>query len=234
MGRLRRQGLWTGSGRWDLDMTEVIEVDAQPLIDGPADAGSLLILAHGAGQGPESPFMAHITHALVTAGDLRVIRPSFPYMAKTAADGRKRPPDREPKLLESLRLVVESHRAGPQRLVIGGKSMGGRIGAMLADEVGAAGLVCLGYPFHTPGNPEHTRLEALAALRAPALICQGERDPFGNRDDVAGYRLSPTVRLAWITDGEHSFKPRKASGRTWEDNLNMASELVLAFLHGLD
>jgi hypothetical protein len=114
--------------------------------------------------------------------------------------------------------------------VIGGKSMGGRMAAMLADEVGAVGLVCLGYPFHPPGKPERTRLEALAALRTPALICQGERDPFGNRDDVAGYTLSPSVQLAWIPDGEHSFKPRKASGTTWAQNLQTAVAAVQGFL----
>lgn len=204
----------------------------KPLYDGPADAEMVLILAHGAGQPPDSEFMAAVAERLA-AGGVRVLRPWFPYMARAAAEGRKRPPDGEAKLLSALREVITAERGRAGRLAIGGKSMGGRIAAMLADEVGADGLVCLGYPFHPPGKPERTRLEALAALRTPALICQGERDPFGNREDVAGYDLSPTVQLAWIADGEHSFKPRKASGRTWAQNLDCASAQALDFLCAL-
>ncbi len=204
----------------------------QPLENGPAQASRVLILAHGAGQGPDSPFMSAMADRLARGG-VRVVRPWFPYMAKTAADGRRRPPDREPKLLETLRAVITAEQARAERLAIGGKSMGGRMAARLADEVSAAGLVCLGYPFHPPGKPERTRLEALAELRTPALICQGERDPFGHRDDVAGYRLSTNVQVAWISDGEHSFKPRKLSGHSWSDNLDAAATQVLAFLRAL-
>jgi predicted alpha/beta-hydrolase family hydrolase len=205
---------------------------AAPLLDGPPHAQLALILAHGAGQGPDAPFMAHIA-AKLAAGGVRVVRPWFPYMARAAAEGRRRPPDREPVLLDALRAVVAAEQARGGRVVVGGKSMGGRIAAMLADDLGAAGLVCLGYPFHPPGKPERTRLDALARLRAPALVCQGERDPFGNRADVAGYALSSAVRVAWIADGEHSFKPRKASGRTWTQNLDDVAALVLSFLRGL-
>jgi hypothetical protein len=205
-------------------------MDTKPLIDGSGDAGIVLILAHGAGQAPDSEFMAHMA-ARIAAGGARVVRPWFPYMARAAAEGRRRPPDREPRLLDALREVIDAERGAAGRLAIGGKSMGGRIAAMLADEVGAAGLVCLGYPFHPPGKPERTRLDALAGLRTPALICQGERDPFGDRDEVVGYGLSPAIRVAWIADGEHSFKPRKASGRTWMQNLDEAAALTLAFLH---
>lgn len=205
---------------------------SKPLYDGPADAEVVLILAHGAGQSPDSDFMAAMAERLA-AGGVRVLRPWFPYMARAAAEGRKRPPDGQAKLLSALREVIAAERARAATLAVGGKSMGGRIAAMLADEADAAGLICLGYPFHPPSKPERTRLEALAALRTPALICQGERDPFGNRDEVAGYGLSPAVRLAWIADGEHSFKPRKASGRTWVQNLDAAAAQALDFLRTL-
>ena len=204
----------------------------RPLVDGPADAAVVLVLAHGAGQGPESDFMAQMA-ARLASGGVRVVRPWFPYMARAAAEGRRRPPDRESVLLDALRDSIEAVRSPAARLAVGGKSMGGRMAAQLADEVRAAGLVCLGYPFHPPGKPERNRVGPLAALRVPALICQGERDPFGNRADVEGYALSPGVRVAWIADGEHSFKPRRASGRTWAQNLDDAAALVLDFLRTL-
>lgn len=200
--------------------------------DGPTHAEVLLILAHGAGQPPDSEFMAAMAGRLA-AGGVRVARPWFPYMARAAAEGRKRPPDREKRLVSALREAIAVAPAGGGTLVIGGKSLGGRIAAWLADEVDAAGLVCLGYPFHPPGKPERIRLETLAALRTPALICQGERDPFGTRDEVAGYALSPAVQLAWIADGEHSFKPRRASGRSLAQNLDEAAARTLDFLRAL-
>ncbi|WP_058555219.1 alpha/beta family hydrolase [Thiohalocapsa sp. ML1] len=198
------------------------------LLDGPADTGLLLILAHGAGQGPDAPFMAEMARR-IAAGGVRVVRPWFPYMAKSAADGRRRPPDRLPVLCAALREVVAAERGSGAWLVIGGKSMGGRVAATLADELGVAGLVCLGFPFHPPGKPERTRLDALSALSTPTLICQGERDPFGHRAEVAGYGLCAAVQMAWIPDGEHSFKPRVASGRTWAQNLDAAAAAVLGF-----
>ena len=87
--------------------------------------------------------------------------------------------------------------------------------SLIADERGAAGLVCLGYPFHPPGKPDRLRTEHLRVLRTPTLICQGTRDPFGKRDEVAGYALAPSIRLAWIAEGDHSFTPRGQSGRSW-------------------
>jgi uncharacterized protein len=108
--------------------------------------------------------------------------------------------------------------------------MGGRIASMIADEVGAAALICLGYPFHPPGNPNKARTEHLYTLRTPTLILQGARDPFGGRDEVAALNLPRKVRVRWLADGEHSFKPRKASGRTEAQNLAEAVDEAAAFL----
>ena len=91
------------------------------------------------------------------------------------------------------------------------------------------GLVCLGYPFHAPGKPEKPRTEHLLTLATPTLICQGTRDPFGRKDEVETYRLSSTIKLQWIEDGEHSFKPRKKSGRTEEQNINIAVNAIEKF-----
>ena len=103
----------------------------------------------------------------------------------------------------------------------------------MPDEAGVRGLVCLGYPFHPPGRPERLRTAHLAELRTPALIVQGERDPLGTVAEVEGYELAKTVRLAWLPDGEHSFRPRVRSGHTEEENLQRAVELVAEFAVGL-
>ena len=122
-----------------------------------------------------------------------------------------------------------AHLNGGERLVVGGKSLGGRIASMVADRAGVRGLVCLGYPFHPPGKPERLRTQHLENLRTPALVVQGTRDMFGSREDVAGYRLSEAIRIAWIEDGDHSFKPRASSGRTESQNLAEAIARVREF-----
>lgn len=204
----------------------VEEIELQ--VDGPADASAVLILAHGAGQAMDSPFMTAITGALATAG-IRVVRFDFPYMTRAKREGKRRPPDREAVLLATFRAVIAMQRSDAT-LVIGGKSLGGRMASLLADETGVAGLVCLGYPFHPPGRPEKLRTAQLQALRTPALICQGTRDPFGNEKEVSNYSLSKSIEILWVEDGEHSFKPRKASGRTEAQNLADAAAAVTAFV----
>ena len=200
------------------------------LSNGPDSAPVRLILAHGAGQGMDSPFMTEI--ALRLASDnLQVTRFNFPYMQQRALSGSKRPPDREPKLLDSWREAVAGIRQSPSdRLFIGGKSMGGRMASLLADELGVDGLICLGYPFHPPGKPDRLRTQHLIELRTPTLICQGERDSFGKPDEVSGYSLSSQIQLYWIKDGDHSFKPRKSSGLTLAQNLDNAAKAILHFL----
>jgi len=200
------------------------------LSDGPERAKHTLVLAHGAGAGMDTDFMNAMAQGLAGEG-FRVVRFEFPYMAKRRSDGKRRPPDREPVLQETWLSVVDSLEAG--KLVIGGKSMGGRIASLIADEAEVAGLVCLGYPFHPTGKPEKLRINHLQAIRTPTLIIQGERDPFGKRDEVVDYRLSKQVRIHWLPDGDHSFKPRKASGRTAEENLGEALEATAAFVSRL-
>jgi predicted alpha/beta-hydrolase family hydrolase len=104
---------------------------------------------------------------------------------------------------------------------------------MVADELGVAGVVCLGYPFHPPGRADRLRTDHLSALRTPALIVQGERDPFGSRDEVAGYALSPAIRLCWLSGGNHDFTPPRGSGRTQKQNLVEAVDVTAAFVAAL-
>jgi len=211
--------------------------DPKFLLDGPEDATLTLVLAHGAGALMDSPFMVHMARGLGARG-LRIARFEFPYMAAFRADGRKRPPERAPALLASWRAVI-AELGGPEGgpgndrgLAIGGKSLGGRMASLIAAEDKVRAVVCLGYPFHPPGRPEKLRTAHLEDLDTPCLIVQGERDPFGTRVEVEGYRLSPAVRLAWCPDGDHNLVPRKKSGRTAEQNWDLAADVVAEFLIG--
>jgi uncharacterized protein len=201
------------------------------LEDGPSGAQRTIVLAHGAGSPMDSPFMNAIATGLAEHG-LRVVRFEFPYMRARREAGRRGPPDPPDALRRSWLDTIE--RLGPaQGLVLGGKSLGGRIASLIADEVGAAGLVCLGYPFHPPEQPAKLRTAHLAGLRTPALILQGTRDPLGTRDEIANYTLSRSIRLVFLEDGDHSFKPRAASGHTVEEHLDRAIDEVTRFVAGL-
>ncbi len=203
--------------------------------DGPRDAQWTVIIAHGAGQGMGSEFMAYFAKGLAARG-VRAIRFEFPYMRQTGLDGKRRPPNPEPVLRATWQQAIGAVLRGGasrDRLVIGGKSLGGRIASLLADEESPAGLVCLGYPFHPPGKPHKLRTAHLEAIRTPTLVCQGARDTFGNEGEVEAYRLSPRIRICWLPDGDHSFKPRKASGLTAEQNRALALQHILAFIREL-
>lgn len=205
------------------------------LIDGPPDAYWTFLLAHGAGQGMGSDFMTFFAHHLAR-DRLRVVRFEFPYMAATSRDGQQRPPDRTPALIErwDQELAWAAQAGIPlPRLVIGGKSLGGRIASLIAERAGVAALVCLGYPFHAVGKPEQRRIEHLETLGVPTLICQGTRDPFGNRAEVPAYPLSAQIEIAWIPDGDHSFCPSASGGRSHEQNLLEAVDRIERFLASL-
>jgi len=198
------------------------------LTDGPKNAKQTLILAHGAGGAMDTPWMTNMARAIAAHG-IRVLRFEFPYMAARREGKKSGAPDREPVLLDAWRKVVEETG---NDVFIGGKSMGGRMASMVADELSVSGLVCLGYPFHPPGAPEKLRTKHLETLKTRTLIVQGERDPFGTRDDVAHYKLSKTIRVHWLEDGDHSFKPRKSSGFSEKDHLASAADIVAAFVMG--
>ena len=212
------------------------------LWDGPTDASVVLILAHGAGLPMDSPFMTIVAEGVAEAG-FRVARFEFPYMALRRSEGRKKPPDRAPVLLSTWRDVITHTRAAhpAATIVIGGKSMGGRMASMIAagiedekDATSISALVCMGYPFHPPGRPEKLRVEHLTAITVPMLIVQGERDPFGTNEEVPNYALSKSTQVTWMPDGEHSFKPRKRSGHTEAENLDLCIANISNFLSTLN
>jgi predicted alpha/beta-hydrolase family hydrolase len=198
--------------------------------DGPKKAKTCVILAHGAGESSDSAFLTFFAEELAKQRH-RVARFDFPYMVQRSTTGRKRPPDREQILRETWHAVIET--VGYERFVIGGKSMGGRIASLIVDETAAAGLVCLGYPFHPTGRPEKLRTEHLETLAKPALILQGERDPFGTRKEVESYSLSEQVQLHWVPDGDHSFRPGRSSDRDYDLNIKNAARATERFLFEL-
>ena len=180
----------------------------------------------------DSGSMTAAAGALAAVG-FRVARFEFDYMAaRRTSEGRKPPPRAETLIPEYENAVEELDCKGA--LVIGGKSMGGRVASMVADKLFAdrkiVGLLCLGYPYHPPQKPDQLRTKHLASLKTPALICQGTRDEFGTREDVAGYALSKSIEFLWLEDGDHDLKPRKKiSGFSASDHLRTMAETALAW-----
>ena len=205
------------------------------LHDGPADASSTLLLAHGAGAAMDSPSMAMAARALASAG-LHVVRCEFGYLAARREGSRKPPPGAE-SLTGEFEAAVAA--LGPvTRLLVGGKSMGGRVASMVVDRLAgdgrAHGLVCLGYPFHPPAKPEQLRTAHLVGLQTPTLIVQGTRDEFGTREEVDQYDLSAAIQLLWLEDGDHDLKPRKSvSGFSHADHMATMAGAVARFAASL-
>ncbi|HVY98320.1 MAG TPA: alpha/beta family hydrolase [Dongiaceae bacterium] len=205
------------------------------LFDGPEDAATTILLAHGAGAPMDSASMTAAAQALAAA-DFRVARFEFGYMAARRTSGPK-PPPRAETLQPEYRAAIDALKPAG-RLIIGGKSMGGRVASMIADEMHAtgriAGLLCLGYPFHPPEQPDQLRTAHLAGLKTPTLIVQGTRDPFGTPDEVATYRLSEAIEILWLEDGDHDLKPRKRiSGFSAADHLRTMADRAAAWAASL-
>jgi predicted alpha/beta-hydrolase family hydrolase len=206
------------------------------LTDGPADAHFTILFAHGAGAPMNSASMTAATEALVATG-FRVARFEFAYMAARRTSDTRKPPPKAELLIPEYNSAIEALdvKGG---LIIGGKSMGGRVASMIADQLHAArrikGLLCLGYPFHPPGKPENLRTGHLETLATPALICQGTRDEFGTKDEVGTYKLSHRIELLWLEDGDHDLKPRKSiSGFSAADHLSTVATSTKAWAERL-
>lgn len=213
------------------------------LVTGQAHIGRLL-WAHGAGAGHQSAFMQHMINALAAQG-IQVFAIDFPYMQQMMEQGKRRPPPPVAKTLEHFAAwhgLLKPLADSP--LWLGGKSMGGRIATMFASAAFAStgfasqpvcpGVIVAGYPFHPPKAPDRLRLSHWANIHCPLLILQGERDPFGTREEVAGYSLTAQTQLEWLTDGDHDFKPRRASGLKHEFLIDEAATLAASFVraHG--
>ena len=195
--------------------------------DGPDDADVTLALAPGAGAPMTSDFMRDVAGRIGGEG-IRVCRFNFVYMEQ----GRKAP-DRQPVLEQTYRGVIDHLRADASTLVVGGKSLGGRIASMVvADGAPADGLVFLGYPLHPPGRPERIRKEHLPKITVPMLFVEGTRDPFCPLTTLEEVRseLTTPSEVAVIDDGDHSFKVRKSSGRSTAEALEEVVAAVTGWL----
>jgi uncharacterized protein len=184
-----------------------------------------LVLAHGAGAGQRSPFMTRFARGMADRG-IQTATFDFPYISA----GRKSP-DPAPVLEASWRSAIDSARrqlAGVP-LVIGGKSMGGRIASHIAAQgsAGLAGLVFLGYPLHPPGKPHQRRDAHLARIAEPMLFVQGTRDPFGTPDEIrALLPLLQNAALHEVLAGDHSFKVRGRPGASQDDVMTGVMDAV--------
>lgn len=208
---------------------------------GPTEAApprGTVLIAHGAGAPMDSAFMNRIAEALAAEG-LAVARFEFPYMAERRTTGKKKPPPGAETLVGAYRRAIVACLADERAVdpvLIGGKSMGGRVAAMVGGEAldpRIRGIVCLGYPFHPPGQPEVPRLAPLRAVRLPTLILQGERDEFGDIGEVEAYGLADPVRVVPVEDGSHDFGPRGSSAATLKGNILFAAAEIAAFAAGL-
>ena len=196
-------------------------------------AKAYVVLAHGAGADKSSDFLEQIA-AMLNDKQISVLRFNFHYMDKRLADGKRYPPDRMPKLMACFtKVLAELETSLPVFLL--GKSMGGRVAAMLAaqGDIQANGVICLGYPFHPQKQPQKLRLEPLQQTKLPMLILQGERDALGNQEEIADYSLSERVRIEFFPDGDHDLKPRKKSGYSHQQHLINAVELIGTFIDEL-
>ena len=189
-----------------------------------------LIFAHGAGAGSDSEFMQHMARLMSEQG-IHVGLFDFEYMQVAKRTHKRRPPERAPKLLGYYESVL-THTSFNLPLFIGGKSMGGRIASMLActTEQPVLGVLAFGYPFHPPGKPEQLRTDHFADIQCPFLVLQGERDAFGTREELTTMMMPKQPTYVWLTDGDHSLKPRKKSGVSEQQNRKTAASKAAEFI----
>ncbi|MBV1910190.1 MAG: alpha/beta fold hydrolase [Kangiellaceae bacterium] len=197
----------------------------------------VFLFAHGAGAGNDSEFIRDISRGLEQRG-VEVISFDFPYMQKMKEANKRRPPDRMPKLIESFEQQIQNllnrDDFRHKNLFIGGKSMGGRVASLICakSELSSSilGCICLGFPFHPPKSVEKYRGEHLADINKPVLVLQGNRDPFGTKSEVETFEFSKQVDLAFVPDGDHSFKPRVKSGHTLESNYQFVIDRMVSYM----
>jgi predicted alpha/beta-hydrolase family hydrolase len=196
-------------------------------------ADRAVLLAHGAGADMHAATLTTVADALADA-KVPSLRFNFPYKAlgRRAPD---RPPVLEAAVREAVGELARRAKVPPGRIVSGGRSMGGRIGSIVAADDGALGLVLLGYPLHPPGRPAQLRVDHFARLRMPALFVSGTRDAFGTPAELRRHtkKIKGPVSFHWVETGDHGFKPQKSSGSTVPEVLADVAGAVVDFVTGL-
>ncbi len=214
------------------------------LIDNPKGK-TTFIMAHGAGAFMDSKFMNEFAQAIAEQGNIKVVRFEFPYMQERRKTQRKRPPNAMKILVKTFYDVLRKLDEPYENIVVGGKSMGGRVASILSQELEDKGMnfkgVCVfGYPFHAIGKQitfptpdDDKRVGSLIRNQTPMLICQGSRDNFGWFDEVDTYPLSDKIQYTWLDDGDHDFRPRVLSGLTQPQNWHTAQQSAIDFINNL-
>lgn len=193
-----------------------------------ASTRPLVIYAPGAGSSLADPFGAFLSRRLAES-DVRCWRFQFPYM-----EAKRRAPDRTPTLEATWRAVIAQARRDAQ-LVVGGRSMGGRIASqVVAQGADVAGLALFAYPLHPPGRPADLRIDHLSSIRAPTLFCSGTRDAFASPEELAqAAAFIPASRLHLLEAADHGFNVPRTNGRTREDVLAESVKALLSFIQTL-
>ncbi|TWX73919.1 alpha/beta fold hydrolase [Colwellia sp. C1TZA3] len=210
------------------------ELQVSSELNSADDAKALVIFAHGAGADMHHAYIEELI-ALMNAQQLSVLRFNFPFMDKRKLDGKRRPPDRMPALVECYQAILANANS-TLPIYIAGKSMGGRIAATLAgDKVLmqkqlVSGVICLGYPFHPVKKPEKLRLAPLQNTQLPVLILQGERDALGSESEIKQYEISSRCQLHYFSDGDHDLKPRVKSGYNLKQHQTTAVNKIRDFI----
>ncbi len=200
-------------------------------------ADRAVLLAHGAGSDFQGGALRVVADALAAA-KIPSLRFNYPYRSA----GRNAP-DR-PKVLEATTREAAAELAKraklpPERLVLGGRSMGGRYCSMVVgaddDPVPALGLLMLSYPLHAAGKPEKPRTEHFPAIRVPVLFVSGTRDSLAGKDDLtkAAKAIRGKTAFHWIDTADHGYRPLKASGRTTDDVLAEVAEASVGWVAAL-
>jgi predicted alpha/beta-hydrolase family hydrolase len=196
-----------------------------------------VLLAHGAGAGMDAPALVAVADALARAG-VPSLRFNYPYRSA----GRKAPDS--PKKLDAATREAAAELARrtqlpPDRLVLGGRSMGGRYCSLIVgaedDPVPALGLLLLGYPLHAAGKPDKQRVEHFGRLKVPCLFVSGTRDALGGQAalQAAARAITGVVTFHWLETADHGFRPLKASGRTLDDTIAESAEIATGWVLGL-
>lgn len=200
-------------------------------------ADRAVLLAHGAGADMNAAALTIVADALADA-KVPSLRFDFPYR-RAGRRAPDRPPVLEAAVREAASELARIARVPMYRLVLGGRSMGGRICSLVAgdaaDPIPALGLALLGYPLHPPGKPETLRIEHFRRLTMPVLFASGTRDAFGTPAELKRHakKVKGPVTFHWVETGDHGFKPLKASGLTSDDALRGVAEAVVAFVRSL-